>query len=107
MRRRHTLTIALAALALAAGIAIIGHRTAAAAPNSATITVDVPRGQWVHVYPEAGADHTTIRWRCATSRRWQPARDGGWPVTCRQIVISGGVAFDIGFEAPPKPWSPR
>ena len=88
------------ALALLAALSL--YRSAAAAPNAATITVDVPRGQWVHVYPVADADHSTIRWRCVGSTRWQPARDGGWPVSCRRIIISGSVAFDVGFEAPPR-----
>ena len=101
--RRRKLSIALLALALAGLAAVALWRSAtAAAPNEATVTVDVPRGQWVHVYPEADADHSTIKWRCVGSRRWQPARDGGWPTSCRQIVISGSVAFDVGFEPAPK-----
>ena len=84
------LTLALAALALAT-----------------TITIDVPRGQWLHAYPEAGAGHSTIRWRCTSSRRWQPARDGGWPVPCRTVILTGSVVFDAGAEPAPQLWAPR
>lgn len=71
-----------------------------AATSHRTITVTVPRGATIAVYPVAGHSISEIRWRCANARAWRPAIDWGWQVACTRIVITSKIWFTYEIRVP-------
>lgn len=64
------------------------------APGGKKITVRVPVGAVLHVYPEADHDPSEVLWRCAGSKIWRKAKDNGWKTGCQRVELSATIGFD-------------
>lgn len=88
---------------LVLGLAFLRTDPAASAPRAAgrTVRVNVSFNATVHVYPEAGATHTGISWRCG-SGKWHAVPDGGFRPQCRSrvTITSKSAWFDYEIVLP-------
>lgn len=58
-----------------------------------TLTLIIPSGALLEVYPAAGHTCSEIKWRCPGGR-WRTAIDNGWYPRCTRITLKSSIWFD-------------
>lgn len=97
-RRVHVVMIGLLVLwvlvMLAVGLAAVGVARAddGARVDARVVTISVPSGAWIEIYPVAGHRSSEVQYRCAGGR-WRRASDAFYP-RCGRVMLSARIWFD-------------